>query len=85
MAVKQKVITIKLINYLFDNPNKTITTKELVSAVYGDSVNMRSRKRYIDVCICKEIRPELKKPEFTEKKIQLKSIRRVGLRLEVPS
>ena len=85
MATKQKIITNKIKTYLFENPNRLIPTKELVSAVYGNAINMQSRKRYIDVCICKEIRPELKKTEYQDKNIRLVSVRRIGLKLEIPT
>ena len=76
MATKQKIISNKIENYLISNPNKLITRKELVVAVYGNAVNLQSKNR----CIYEFIRRDVK-ASLTQKGYEIESKRRVGIKL----
>ena len=79
MATKQKLISTRIENFLLENSNKLITRKELVHAVYGNTVNLNSKKRCIDVFICRDVKPSLE-----QKGYEIETFRRIGIKLITP-
>lgn len=76
MATKQKIISTKIENYLIANPNKLINRKELVIAIYGNAVNLKSKNR----CIYEFIRRDVK-PSLETKGYKIELLRRIGIKL----
>jgi len=73
---KQKVISDKITNFLLNNKNRLIDRKELVCEVYGNAANLSSKKRSIDVFICKDVKPKLEQMGY-----QIEVKRRVGIKI----
>ena len=77
MATKQKIISTRIENYLIENQNKLISRKELVMAVYGNTVNLQSKNRCIYEFIRRDVKPSLQKKGY-----EIELLRRVGIKLK---
>lgn len=73
---KQKVISERILKFLLKNIDQSVPTIKLVHEVYGNEINLKSKKRCIYEFFRRDVKPELLNNGF-----EVSFIRNVGIKV----